>query len=80
MEDSGLPLSRRVPDPAFTIRAVFIGGCSQQQRISGVRCRVSGDQNARSSYETTLKANRRITNIEPQNVEGWNRFAQSFLK
>jgi hypothetical protein len=25
-------------------------------------------------------ANRRITNIEPQNVEGWNRFAQSFLK
>ncbi|CAB1085055.1 hypothetical protein D1AOALGA4SA_12552 [Olavius algarvensis Delta 1 endosymbiont] len=30
------------------------------------------------SYETTLKANRRITNFEPQNVEGWNRFAQSF--
>jgi hypothetical protein len=26
------------------------------------------------------KANRRISNIEPQNVEGWNRFAQSFLK
>jgi len=25
-------------------------------------------------------ANRRISNIEPQNVEGWNRFAQSFLK
>jgi hypothetical protein len=23
-------------------------------------------------------ANRRISNIEPQNVEGWNRFAQSF--
>jgi hypothetical protein len=22
----------------------------------------------------------RISNIEPQNVEGWNRFAQSFLK
>jgi hypothetical protein len=26
------------------------------------------------------QANRRISNIEPQNVEGWNRFAQSFLK
>jgi hypothetical protein len=25
-------------------------------------------------------ANRRISNIEPQNVEGWNRFAQSFFK
>jgi len=25
-------------------------------------------------------ANRRISNIEPQNVEGWNRVAQSFLK
>jgi len=25
-------------------------------------------------------ANRRILNIEPQNVEGWFRFAQSFLK
>jgi hypothetical protein len=27
-----------------------------------------------------LTANRRISNIEPQNVEGWIRFAQSFLK
>ena len=25
-------------------------------------------------------ANRRISNIEPQNVEGWFRFAQSFFK
>jgi hypothetical protein len=25
------------------------------------------------------KMNRRISNIEPQNVEGWFRFAQSFL-
>ena len=24
-------------------------------------------------------ANRRVSNIEPQNVEGWNRFAQSFF-
>ena len=30
-------------------------------------------------YETTLKANRRISNIEPQNVEGCIRYAQSFL-
>jgi hypothetical protein len=27
----------------------------------------------------TLKANRRISNIEPQNIEGWNRCAQSFF-
>ena len=33
---------------------------------------------AEPSYET-LKANRRISNIEPQNVEGWNRCAQSFF-
>ena len=26
-----------------------------------------------------LTANRRISNIEPQNVEGWNRSAQSFF-
>ena len=34
-----------------------------------------------SSCETTniLTANRRISNIEPQNFEVWNRFAQSFL-
>ena len=34
----------------------------------------------RRLYETTqnLTANRRISNIEPQNVEGWYRFAQSF--
>jgi hypothetical protein len=25
-------------------------------------------------------ANRRISNVEPQNVEGWFRFAQSFFK
>ncbi|CAB1085238.1 hypothetical protein D1AOALGA4SA_12726 [Olavius algarvensis Delta 1 endosymbiont] len=30
------------------------------------------------SYETTIKANRRISNVELQNVEVWNRFAQSF--
>jgi len=27
-----------------------------------------------------VTANRRISNIEPQNVEGWFRFAQSFFK
>jgi len=27
-----------------------------------------------------LKANRRISNIEPQNVEVWNRFAQYLCK
>jgi len=29
--------------------------------------------------EVILKANRRISNIEPQNFEGWIRFAQSVL-
>jgi hypothetical protein len=32
------------------------------------------------SYETTLKANRRISNIEPQNFEVWYRAAQSFFQ
>jgi len=32
-----------------------------------------------TSYEM-LKANRRISNIEPQNVEVWNRFALSLFK
>ncbi len=36
--------------------------------VSGVRFQVSGT------------ANRRISNVEPQNVEGWFRFAQSFFK
>ncbi len=30
--------------------------------------------------QVTGTANRRISNIEPQNVEGWFRFAQSFFK
>jgi hypothetical protein len=33
-----------------------------------------------SLWQPAGTANRRITNIEPQNVEGWNRFAQSFFK
>jgi hypothetical protein len=31
-----------------------------------------------SSYETSLKANRRTAEYRILNVEGWNRFAQSF--
>jgi hypothetical protein len=31
-------------------------------------------------YETTLKANRRTAEYRISNVEGWFRFAQSFLK
>ena len=30
--------------------------------------------------QVTGSENRRISNIEPQNVEGWFRFAQSFFK
>jgi len=42
---------------------------------------LSSDFRLLTSYmKPQLKANRRISNIEPQNVEGWNRFAQSFLK
>jgi len=33
---------------------------------------------ARMKLHENIKANRRITNIEPQNFEGWFRFAQSF--
>ncbi|CAB1080217.1 hypothetical protein D1AOALGA4SA_7904 [Olavius algarvensis Delta 1 endosymbiont] len=46
------------------------------QAIYGFSCQEK--TSLESSYETTIKANRRISNIEPQNVEGWNRFAQSF--
>jgi hypothetical protein len=35
---------------------------------------------ARMKLHRVRTANRRISNIEPQIVEGWNRFAQSFLK
>ncbi len=31
-------------------------------------------------YETTLKVNRRTAEYRISNVEGWYRFAQSFLK
>ena len=31
-------------------------------------------------FHLAEKANRRISNIEPQNIEGWLRFAQSFYK
>jgi len=34
---------------------------------------------ARVKLHKILTANRRISNIEPQNVEGWNRSAQSFF-
>jgi hypothetical protein len=34
---------------------------------------------ARMKLHIVGTVNRRISNIEPQNVEGWNRFAQSFL-
>ena len=34
----------------------------------------------RRLYETRLKSDRRIENIEPQNVEGWFRAAQPLLK
>jgi len=31
-------------------------------------------------YETSLKANRRTAEYRILNIEGWNRFAQSFYK
>jgi hypothetical protein len=47
-------------------------------QVSGVGCRGVEVLYSETWYETTFKANRRISNIEPQNVEGRNRFAQSF--
>jgi hypothetical protein len=59
------------------------------QRDLKIRCQVSGVR--REEFKSGKPkppmrlhivgtANRRISNIEPQNVEGWNRFAQSFFK
>jgi len=39
---------------------------------------MSGKQGAKSSYETSLKSNRRTAEYRISNVEGLNRFAQSF--
>ena len=50
-----------------------VHGC----QVSGFRCQETEVLNPRMRQ---LKANRRISNIEPQNVEVWNRFAQSFIK
>jgi len=48
--------------------------------VSSVQCSgIHYGSDHPSSYETTLKANRRISNIEPQNIEGWNRCAQPFF-
>jgi len=54
--------------------AQFVGFRFQ---VSGFGCQGTLVLSPDTSYET-LKANRRISNIEPQNVEVWNRFAQSF--
>ncbi|CAB1080885.1 hypothetical protein D1AOALGA4SA_8554 [Olavius algarvensis Delta 1 endosymbiont] len=43
--------------------------------LSSIRLAARGQRPR--SYETTFKANLRISNNEPQNVEVWNRFAQS---
>ena len=43
------------------------------RQVSGVS--VQRTENRRSGE----KANRRMSNVEPQNVEGWNRCALSFL-
>ncbi|CAB1081596.1 hypothetical protein D1AOALGA4SA_9244 [Olavius algarvensis Delta 1 endosymbiont] len=51
--------------------------------VLGFRCRVSGVRISRTSvplYEISLKANRRTAEYRISNVEGWNRFAQSFYK
>ncbi|CAB1076752.1 hypothetical protein D1AOALGA4SA_4550 [Olavius algarvensis Delta 1 endosymbiont] len=55
-----------IPCSIFDIRFFEVSFIDQTGRSFGQKQR---------SYETTFKANRRISNIEPQNVEGWNRFA-----
>jgi hypothetical protein len=67
----------------------FRGSGFKGSGVQGSRFRVQGfnlRRAIRSLFYPHMKlhivrtANRRISNIEPQNVEGWNRFAQSFLK
>jgi hypothetical protein len=52
------------------------------ETFSAHGCPVSGKRNIEAEilYETTLKANRRTAEYRISNVEGWFRFAQSFLK
>jgi len=53
-----------------------------EDQVSRVRRekRRSGNQKPDMKLHKIKKANRGISNIKPRNVEGWNRFAQSFLK
>jgi len=52
---------------------------TDERRTSNVQHRTSNIDDA-TLYLILKQANRRISNIEPQNVEGWFRFAQSFFK
>ena len=60
------------------------------RQVSGVRCQCSEDRGIgmrnvegrniqKSEPKNQGKANRRMSNVEPQNVEGWYRCALSFL-
>jgi len=55
-----------------------IGGMEEKRAVGIRKSEASGA--AYMKLHKIKKANRRISNIEPQNVEGWNRFAQFFLK
>jgi len=54
------------------------GGMEEKRAVGGRNSEASCA--AYMKLHKIKKANRKISNIEPQNVEGWNRFAQSFLK
>ncbi|CAB1082255.1 hypothetical protein D1AOALGA4SA_9885 [Olavius algarvensis Delta 1 endosymbiont] len=58
-----------IPCSIFDIRFFEVSFIDQTGRSFGQRQR---------SSETTLKANRRTAEYRMSNVEGWNRFAQSF--
>jgi hypothetical protein len=63
----------------------FRGSGLPSERFKGSAFNVLGYQNRNQKalnllYETTLKANRRTAEYRISNVEGWFRFAQSFLK
>jgi hypothetical protein len=49
-------------------------------QVSGFGCQGVEVLDPETSYETTIKANRRTAEYRISNVEGWIRFAQSFLK
>ena len=69
--DRGPPRSGGIREDVVAADALF--GCGH---FRGAKEKVSG---GKANRRTAGKANRRMSNVEPQNVEGMNRCALSFL-